>query len=316
MHVDADMQRVIDTLAGQAGAAAPLSDVARRRRLTRERAAWLSGRGDPVADVQNVRLGASGREVRARVYDATGATDQPLLLFAHGGCWITGDLDTHDALCRALAHRAGCVVVAVDYRLAPEHQYPAALEDMEAALSHLLSSRRLGRWDGVRIALAGDSAGGTLAASLAQRYRHVGLTAQLLIYPILDSSQETESYRRYGTGLTLSAAEMSLCWDLYCPDPDLRLSAAAAPLREGDLAGLPPTAIVVAEYDVLADEGRHYARRLRAAAVPVQIIVGRHLAHGFIRMEAHVPAAATILDRCGSFLRRAFARGRRDRRAA
>jgi acetyl esterase len=305
MRLDGDMQRVLDRFAGQLPAAQRW-DVAVRRRLMLERSPWLAGPREPVAEVRDVTLATEAGNVRGRLFDPNGAPDLPLMVFAHGGCWNTGDLDTHDALCRSLALRGGCLVLAVDYRRAPEHPFPAALDDMEGVLGHLLAGRHLGSWDGRRVLVAGDSAGGTLAATLAQRHRGGVLAGQLLIYPILDLASDSASYARYGTGLTLSADEMAWSWDLYCPDPASRTGPEVSPLQANDLTDLPPSALVIAEYDLLADEDREYVRALRAAGNTVETILGARLAHGFIRMGGQVAAVDAVLDRCGAFLRRVF----------
>jgi acetyl esterase len=305
--LDAHMAAVIDRLRSEGRQGPALDDVAARRRLMRSRAAWLAGPGEPVGLVRNLEVPVGDRQIPCRLYESTDAPDQALVVFAHGGGWATGDLETHDALCRAIANRADCLVLAIDYRLAPEHPFPAAVDDVEGVIEWLQAGRDLPSWDGLRIAVAGDSAGANLVAVAAQRFGRGGaIAAQLLIYPILDGAMDTPTYQQFGSGFTLSADEMRWCWDRYCPDIGERLTSRAAPLREVNLAGLPAAALVIAECDVLADEARAYARRLLNSAVPVVTLLAPGMAHGFLRMTEAVPGARSTLDECGRFLRRAF----------
>ncbi len=247
----------------------------------RYRALSLVRRGDgylpePVAGVEDTT--AVG--VPVRVYTPAGPHDR-VVVWLHGGGWVVGDLDTHDPLCRHVAGALDAVVVSVDYRLAPEHQHPAALDDAMTALRWAA-----GRWPGAPLVVAGDSAGGGLAAGAALRARDEGglaLAAQLLAYPALDPSQSLPSVRENADGLFLSAADMRTFYDLYVPGP-LADDPLVALLRAQDLAGLPPAVVCTAEYDTLRDEGDAYADRLRAAGVDVRHLPGPGLVHGYFAL--------------------------------
>jgi acetyl esterase len=228
-------------------------------------------------------------DVPARLYPASGPVALGTVVYLHGGGWVTGDLEYSDAFCRHLATDAGCAVLSVDYRLAPEHPFPAALDDAWSALE----------WAGRELTgplvVAGDSAGGALAAACALRARDGHgpvLAAQLLVYPVLDADLTRPSYESNGTGLLIGPGEMAWFWDHYVPEKDRRLDPLAAPLRAADAAGLPPAVIVVADLDPLRDEGLAYTERLGAAGVPVRLRHVRGLVHGFLRLTGRVEAAA------------------------
>ncbi|PSQ41219.1 alpha/beta hydrolase [Halobacteriales archaeon SW_12_71_31] len=259
----------------------------------------------PAVDVvRDLAFEGPAGEVAVRLYrDVEPPT--PGVVFYHGGGWTLGTLDSAGDVCRRLARRGDCTVVSVDYRLAPEPPFPAALDDAAAALRWVADERdRLGV--GERLSVGGTSAGGNLAAAVALRAR-AGLpedqswptvAGQLLLYPVLDARAESESYRENADGPFLTRADMAWFWENYCPSPVQRASPYAAPARaaDNDLAGLPPATVVTAGHDPLRDEGLAYADRLREAGVPVD---GRHepgLAHGFLSMADAVPAADAALD--------------------
>ncbi|MFJ8018263.1 alpha/beta hydrolase [Streptomyces sp. NPDC096339] len=227
--------------------------------------------------------------VPVRVYDPEpGADGRPLVVFLHGGGWVMCGLDTHDALCRTLAAASGAVVVSADYRLAPEHPWPAGPDD---ALTVLLWARaeaeRLG-CDPDRVVLAGDSSGGNLAAVTA--LRAPGLAAgQLLFYPPLDASMGSASVETYAEGYFHTAAHMAWYWDQYGGDP---AHPHVSPLHAPDLAGLPPALIVLADCDVLRDEGLAYGRRLAAAGVDCTVQLHPGVFHGFLGLPLPAGAAA------------------------
>jgi acetyl esterase len=270
-------------------------DVARLRAGDEEAPKLLGGEAEPVASTRD--LYAPG-PVAVRVYRPESRTPLALVLYAHGGGWVTGSLDSHDKLCRMLANRLGAVLVAVDYRLAPEHAYPAALDDIEAAWLWIRAEAQALGADGKRFAVAGDSSGGNLAAALTLRLARAGAAqpdAQLLFYPALDATCSRASYREFATGYNLSGAQMAWYWDAY------RAGAASyapelSPLAAGDLSGLPPAVIAVAGADVLRGEGLDYARRLQDAGVAVQIVDCSGTIHGFLRWTGEVPAACIWID--------------------
>lgn len=239
----------------------------------------------------------------------------PCLVFFHGGGWTLGDLDSHDALCRALAQAGQCAVAAVDYRLAPEHRFPAAVDDAIAATRWIASSAAALGIDAARLAVGGDSAGGTLAAAvaLALRGSNVRLALQLLFYPATDMAHDLPSHQRLaegpeGYGLTRT----SLLWFRanYLGSPASERDLAdwrASPLRAADFAGLPPASIVTAGFDPLLDEGRAYAERLHAAGVPLRYECFNGMIHGFLLMSRELAASRHAIQRAGQALREAFA---------
>lgn len=229
----------------------------------------LIGPGPHVASVRDIVIPGQAGGIPARVYSpAPGAPG--VVVYYHGGGWVIGSIDDWDASCRALAVASGCDLVSVGYRLAPEHVFPAAVDDAYDALVWAASSLA----DGRPLVVAGDSAGGNLAAVTALRARDSSgpaLAMQLLVYPVTDHDLDRKSYHEYdGTEFILNRRDMAWFWDLYTPDPAARANPYASPLRATDLGGLPPAYVITAEHDPLRDEGFAYADRLRAARVPVE----------------------------------------------
>lgn len=251
-----------------------------------------------VAHIEQRRIGGPGGDIPLRIYTpATRTLDpgdgRPLLLFFHGGGWVVGDLETHDGLCRHLANASGAVTVAVDYRRAPEHKYPAAAEDAYAAtLWAARNASELGAEN--RLVVAGDSAGGNLAAVAALMARDRGgppLAQQVLLYPVTDCAFDTPSYLEYAEGFFLTRSAMKWFWEQYVSTPQQALEPYASPLRCADLSGLPPAVVLTAECDVLRDEGEAYAARLQQAGVPVELRRFPGMIHGFVRRTDVFPQA-------------------------
>lgn len=217
----------------------------------------------------------------------------PVLMYFHGGGFTVGSIATHDTLCRVLSLKSGCAVISVDYRLAPEHKFPTASNDAWDALSHLATNA--GRWglDGTRLAVGGDSAGGTLAAVCAILARDAGLALalQLLIYPGMAAHQDTPSHRRLANGPLLTEPLISWFFGLYVRSRDERNDWRFAPLNADDVEGVAPAWIGLAECDPLVDEGIAYADKLRAAGVAVDLEIYRGVIHEFIKMGRAVPEA-------------------------
>jgi acetyl esterase len=240
----------------------------------------LIGQGPFVRSVRDVVIPGQAGGLPARVYSP--APDAPgVVVYFHGGGWVVGSVDAWDASCRALACASGCDLVSVDYRLAPEHVFPAAADDAYDAVCWAAASLA----DGRPLVVAGDSAGGNLAAVTALRSRDAGgpaLALQVLVYPVTDCDLDRKSYHEYdGAEFIVNRRDMAWYWDHYAPDPAARLNPYASPLRATDFSGLPPAYVVTAEHDPLRDEGFAYADRLRAARVPVE---HRHYGsqiHGF-----------------------------------
>lgn len=234
----------------------------------------------------------------------------PVVVHLHGGGWVVGDLDSHDAVCRLLAARSGSAVLAVDYRRAPEHPWPAALLDAEAAAAWVRREAPALEVDAARMAVLGDSAGGALAAAVALRARErealegtpSPYAAQVLVYPAVDARCASGSHGSQRHGLTRE--RMLWYWDAYVPQPADRLRPDVSPALATDLAGLPPAAVVTAEHDPLRDEGEDYAARLAAAGVPVVATRWLGMVHGFWRRPAAFPdAAPAAVDAVAAFLR-------------
>ena len=243
-------------------------------------------------------VGAYG--VPCRLYATR--TDVPLFVYLHGGGWCYGSVETVDRVCRRIADRSGCAVLSVDYRLAPEHVFPAALDDVETVLSYVRKAD-LGV-DVARLAIGGDSAGAQLATIAARRQRDAGtpLDHQILIYPALDPRTASPSYDEVGS-YGLDRASMRLAWETFVPDPARRLTPDVAVFATPDLSGMPPTLIITAEYDALRDEGADYADALLAAGVPVVHTRYMGVNHGFARKLALIDAARAATDQVASSLR-------------
>lgn len=253
---------------------------------------------------RDVVLAGAGREIPGRVYVPAGGHDVPLILFFHGGGWALGDLDTHDNQCRRLCHDACSVVVAVDYRLAPEHVFPAAFEDCLSAVEAAATFAPGHRANPDRLVLAGDSAGGALAAAVALAMREAGRAparAMVLFYPALQSpNAPTASMQEFAEGYGLTERSMKHFWSLYAPQGVN--SRFAAPLLAEDLSGLPPTFVVTAQYDVLRDEGETFASRIKAAG---GMSVSRRVSgvtHGFMALEGMLPLADSLFSEVGAWV--------------
>jgi acetyl esterase len=255
----------------------------------------------PLPVVADVDAGG----VPARLYATR--VDAPVLVYLHGGGWCYGSIETVDRFCRRVADRSGCAVLSVGYRLAPEHPFPAPLEDVDAVLAYLRKSGAELGIDPARIAIGGDSAGGQLAAVTARRQRDCGtpLDYQVLIYPVIDPLMASESYAELGS-YGLDRPSMKLAWEAFVPDPAQRMSPDAAPLAVADLAGLPPALIVTAEYDVLRDEGADYADALLAAGVPVVHTRYMGVNHGFARKIGTIDDARAAADQVAAALKAAL----------
>lgn len=266
--------------------------------------AEIIGAGPAVESVRDILIPGQAGGIPARVYSPV--PDAPgVVVYYHGGGWVVGSVDSWDASCRALAVASGCDLVSVDYRLAPEHVFPAAVDDAYDALAWAAGSLA----DGRPLVVAGDSAGGNLAAVAALRARDSGgppLVLQVLVYPVTDSDMNRASYHDYdGTEFIVNRRDMAWYWDHYAPDPSARANPYASPLRAADLSGLPPAYFVTAEHDPLRDEGFAYADRLRAAGVPVE---HRHYGsqiHGFFTFVNVLDDAGKATSEAGAAIRAA-----------
>jgi len=267
----------------------------------------VPGPPEPVARVIDRTIPGPGGPIPVRCYwpNDSPAPNGPAVVFFHGGGWILGSLDSHDAFCRRLCVESAAAVIAVDYRMGPEHRFPAAVDDCEAVARWVHDHAAELDIDPSRIGVCGDSAGGNLAAVVALRLRGtVPLAAQVLLYPITDYSFETESYRENATGYFLSQATMEWFWNHYLSQPGDGASPDASPLRAADFRGLPPAYVLTAGYDPLRDEGRAYAEALIHAGVDVQFREFSGMVHGFLRRIDRFPSAATAIKEIALFLDR------------
>ena len=258
-----------------------------------------------VGAVEETEVSGATRSLRARIYRPGAEGELPTIVFFHGGGFVLGDLDTHDNQCCTLCHDAGAVVLSVDYRLAPEAPFPAAVEDCFAATRWAAQHVADLGGDPERIAVAGDSAGGNLAAVVAQMARDEGgpaLAAQLLIYPGTDFTMEYPSETENGEGYFLTRADMAWFAGHYAAGED-PANPRLSPLRAADLSGLPPAVVATAEYDPLRDQGIAYADALEQAGVPVVKRRYEGLIHGFFDLSALSPAAAAAVHEIGGDLR-------------
>lgn len=260
-----------------------------------------------VAVVRDLVIELPGRTLSARLYISAGAeTTPPLTLFFHGGGWVICSIETHDPLCRALAQESGSAILSVDYRLAPETPFPGPLDDCYDALTWAYANAGSLGIDPARLAVAGDSAGGNLAAAVAIRARDEdgpALRHQMLIYPVTDVDFERPSYRASeAEGGLLSPEMMRWFWQHYVSDL-ANVTPLAAPLRHENLAGLPPATIIVAQYDPLRDEGLAYAEALQSAGGDVSCEEAMGMIHGFLTMLDAVPDGRPYLTRAAGRLR-------------
>jgi len=278
------------------------------RRFYLERRFFTQPDTPEVAHVEDLR---ADDRIPLRLYKPLGAADGPLpvLVYYHGGGWTIGDLDTHDVLCRQLANGSGCALVSVDYRLGPEHRFPAAVDDSTAALRWVHANAAALGLDAGRIAVGGDSAGGNLAAVAAIHARDNGgpqLAFQLLIYPATDMRAIAASHVTNGQGYLLTSDNVRYFHDNYIDDPKHDLDWRASPLLHPDLSRLPPAFILTAGFDPLRDEGLMYAQRMSEAGTRTTSICFDRQIHGFITMGRVIDEANAAVDICASQLKTAL----------
>jgi acetyl esterase len=306
--LDPEIQAILGGMNAIGGPPAHEVPVAQARLGHETEAKELSGPGPVVAEVRDVDVPGPGGAIPVRVYRPETAGTPPAVAYFHGGGWVVGSLESVDAVCRALANASGALVASVDYRLAPEHRFPAALDDCLAATRWLAAHAAGLGADGARLAVAGDSAGGNLATVVARRLRDEGgpaLRFQALVYPVTDAALATPSYREFDEGFGLTMLGMRRYWDLYLDgasgaDPD------ASPLRATDLAGLPPALVLTAGADVLRDDGEAYADALRRAGVPVVQRRYDGAIHGFWRWLGAAQLSRDAAAEVGAALRAAL----------
>jgi len=285
------------------------------RRFYLERRGVTQPEPRPVAEVRDLVATGPHGAIPLRLYRPVtvpnpAPSPAPTLVYYHGGGWTMGDLDTHDVLCRQLADESACVVVAVDYRMGPEHAFPAAVDDVLAATRWLQANAATLGLDPTRFAVGGDSAGGNLAAVVALAWRDAGeavpLMFQLLIYPATDMRAVAPSHTHNGQGYLLTADTIAYFRGQYIA-PEHYADWRASPLLHADLSGLPPALVITAGFDPLRDEGRQYADALSAAGSPAQYVCFERQIHGFITMGRMLDEAHTAVGLSAAALRRALA---------
>ncbi len=266
------------------------------RAMFRAMGAMLDAKDVPIGKIENRKIPGPAGEIPVRIYTPVnaGAGTLACLVYYHGGGWVIGDLDTHEGACRLLANDSGCRVVSVDYRLAPEHVFPAAPDDCYAAVKWVAANAAQIGIDPKRIAVGGDSAGGNLSAVVCQMARDAGgpaIAFQLLIYPATDMALQTPARKENAVGYFLEEKTMNYFYDLYVPKGTDENDPRLSPLRVKSFAGLPPAYVITAQYDVLRDEGRLYAEKLQAAGVKVKLVNYETMIHGFFTMAGFIAAA-------------------------
>nr|UXE44054.1 carboxylesterase NlhH [uncultured bacterium] len=307
MALDPQARVLLDQINAMGGL--PFRDPVAEARQAIEAIAGMQGTQEAVARVEDRKIPGPGGEIRVRLYNPGGTGALPALVYFHGGGWVVGSINTVDGICRSLANRANCVVVSVEYRLAPEHKFPAAADDAYAATRWVAANAAAIGVDAAHLAVGGDSAGGNLTAVVALMARDRGgpaLVQQLLIYPITDSVSDTLSYRDNADGYLLTRDVMLWFWNHYVRDAADRSNPYAAPLRAANLQGLPPALVITAEYDPLRDEGEAYAARLQAAGVPAELTRYDGMLHGFFGMATVLDQGKQAVEQAAAALRAAF----------
>jgi len=309
MALDPEIQLVVDAMNALPPVGPDSVPVEQARAAHDAETVQLSGPGPEVASVEEVEAPGPGGPIAIRCFRPAGVGPLAVVAYAHGGGWVIGSLDGFDPLCRALANASGAIVAALDYRRAPEHPFPAPLEDVIAAVRWLSASAESLGGDPARLGVAGDSAGGNLVAVAARRLREdpeVEVRFQALIYPVTDSAVNTRSYAENAEGYGLTATGMARYWQLYLDGADGQ-QPDVSPLRAGDLEGLPPAYVLTVEHDVLRDEGEAYAAALERAGVPVQHARYDGAVHGFFRWLAQAALARDAVAEAGTALRAGLA---------
>jgi acetyl esterase len=312
MSLDPQCSAIVAAAAAAGGSPLEQSDhLLARNAYEASTAAYSHSTGDLHSVEDRTIAGPDSNDLAIRIYTPV-STNSTLgvAIFFHGGGWVIGSLESHDHVCRHLAHGAGCIVVSVDYRLAPEHKFPAGLNDCVAAMRWVAENAEAIGGDPARLAVVGDSAGGNLAASVAlilrDNHKRIQLSLQVLIYPAVDFTADTQSKEDNGDGYLLTRQATEQFADLYLPDRAARSDPRASPQLAKYHTDLPRAWIQTAEYDPLRDEGQIYAETLAKAGVAVEYKCYAGMVHGFARMGAKIDQGVTALDHAAGALRSAF----------
>jgi acetyl esterase/lipase len=312
MALDRQAKRILDMLAAGGPASIAHFTPSKMRQAMVRLALAVDVKGIASGRIEDLNLPGAGGPLPIRIYTPTAVTEQqvtPGIVYFHGGAGVFCSIETHDGLCRVLANASGCRLISVDYRLAPEHPFPAAVDDSYFASQWVWQHAREFCIDPARIAVAGDSAGGTLAAVVCQRAKHAdgsNFALQVLFCPVTDLSQESESWRAYGERYFLDRKTLDWAVSQYCPAgtdlTDIRIS----PLRATDLAGLPPAHVHTAEFDPLRDDGKAYADALEHAGVPVRYMCHAGMIHHFYCMAGAIPYSQAAIAQAGAAIAEAL----------
>ena len=310
-RLDPQARAVIENAARSGGPALDSLSVAEARRLYRETRLRLAPPPVAVEEARDFSFPGPAGDIGARYYRPLGSEARealPAVVYFHGGGWTCGDLDTHDSVCRGIAAHGRCAVVAVDYRMGPEHKFPAAVEDALTSLQWVTANASPLGVDPARLVVAGESAGGNLAAVAALALRDSGprLAMQVLVYPVTDQAADTDSLRRFAQGYSLTRELLRWYQRNYLRDERDRADWRASPLRAKDHSRLPPAYVITAGFDPLLDEGRAYAERLEQAGVAVTYECFEGQIHGFLPMAGAIAAAHHAHYRIGQMLRMRF----------
>jgi len=309
MGVHPALQSLLDQASAQNAPPLPQLGVDLARQGYIAARAFLSEKPE-VAMVEDRAVPGPAGDIPIRIYTPQGEAPCPVLVYYHGGGWVIGSIETHDGICRAFANAAGCIVVSVDYRLAPEHRFPGGLDDAFAALQWVAKNAGEFGGDGSRLAIGGESAGANLVAVLAQLGKDGGgpdLAYQMMAYPVTHRDFDTNSYKDNGEGYFLTRDTMRWFWDNYLNDDAEASDPRTSPLLREDLSGLPPGIVVAPEYDPLRDEGVAYGKRLQEAGVDMEVWVPEGMIHDYLGMTNILPEAKEAIAQIGGRLKKAFA---------
>ena len=270
----------------------------------------------PAKLIEDLTLSINEAEIPVRIYtpadrEEVSASNYPALVYFHGGGWVMGTLDAYDGLCQDLAGSAGCKIISVDYRMAPEFPYPVPFEDAYAATEWISSNAHTLEIDQNRIAVGGDSAGGNLATAVALKARqskNLNLVYQMLVYPVTNFQFDSESYQKYGSNYFLTKRAMEWFWDQYLPDESAGREVYASPLRCKDLSGLPDALVITAGYDPLYSEAVQYAEQMRQSGIQIEHINYEDMIHGFFRRSDLYDRAFESVQMAGQKLKEVFSR--------
>jgi len=308
MVLDLQAKEFLESMAAQGAPPLPTLTVEQAREGFRQMQQFR-GEAEEVKKIENHMIRSADGEFKVRTYTPEGTGPFPILVYFHGGGYVVGDLELVDRLCRSVTNQAQTIVISVDYRLAPEHKYPTALNDGYAAVKWAYSNAESFNGDPKRIAVGGDSAGGSLGASLslkAKRENGPHITAQVLIYPMTDFASETESFKEFGTGYNITAADIHWFNNHYLTDEVDIEDEYVSPLRSNDLSNLPPALILTAEYDPLRDDGALYAEKLKQYGNQVEYKCYEGMIHGFAWYAGVLDRGKDLSTHVSNYLKEKF----------